>query len=98
MFAFIEKLGEKPEEYFSRMAKENIFWEMNVSFDSVHHYREHQYMLNFFEDKEKQQIVRESGVRLSVGFDGHRIAEYRPDRVKEYCKKVHDAGIKLVFE
>ena len=98
MFAFMRTLGEDPYNYFRKMADRGIFWEMNVSFDSVHHYREHQYMLNFFEDKEKQQIVRESGVRLSVGFDGHRIAEYRPDRVKEYCKKVHDAGIKLVFE
>ncbi len=98
MFAFIERLGEKPYDYFKRMAEQGIFWEMNVSFDSVHHYREHPYMLEFFKSDEQQAIVRESGVSLSVGFDGHRIAEYRPDRVKEYCTKIHDAGIKLVYE
>lgn len=98
MFAFIEKLGEKPEEYFSRMAKENIFWEMNVSYDSIHNYREHAYMLEFFRNEEQQSIVRESGVRLSVGFDGHRVEDYLPERVADYCKRITEMGIKLAFE
>lgn len=98
MFKFIESIGEKPYDYFKRMADQGIFWEMNVSYDSIHKYREHPYMLKFFEDSEQQAIVRESGVRLSVGFDGHRIAEYRPDRVKEYCEKISGLGIKLAFE
>ena len=41
MFGFIKELGEDPYRYFKRMAEENIFWEMNVSYDSIHHYREH---------------------------------------------------------
>lgn len=98
MFSFIESRGEKLYDYFKRMADEGIFWEMNVSYDSIHHYREHPYMLRFFEDREQQAIVRESGVRLSVGFDGHRIAEYRPDRVRDYCNRIKEMGIKLVFE
>ena len=98
MFAFIEKLGEKPEDYFKRMAEENIFWEMNVSFDSIHNYREHAYMLEFFRNEEQQRIVRESGVRLSVGFDGHRVKDYLPERVADYCKRITEMGIKLAFE
>ena len=98
MFSFIERTGEKPYDYFKRMAERGIFWEMNVSYDSIHNYREHPYMLKFFEDEEQQAIVRESGVRLSVGFDGHRIAEYRPDRIKEYCKRIEDMGIRLAFD
>ena len=98
MFAFIEKLGEKPEDYFRRMAEENIFWEMNVSYDSIHNYREHAYMLEFFRNQEQQKIVRESGVRLSVGFDGHRVKDYLPERVADYCKRITDMGIKLAFE
>lgn len=98
MFSFVERIGEKPYDYFKRMAEQGIFWEMNVSYDSIHGYRQHPYMLRFFEDEEQQAIVRESGVRLSVGFDGHRIAEYRPDRVKEYCERIHKLGIKLAFE
>jgi histidinol phosphatase-like PHP family hydrolase len=98
MFAFIKKRGEDPLDYFKRMAEENIFWEMNVSYDSIHHYREHAYMLRFFEDEEQQEIVRRSGVRLSVGFDGHKIEDYLPERVTDYCKKITDMGIKLAFE
>ncbi len=98
MFAFIAQIGEKPEHYFRRMAEENIFWEMNVSYDSIHNYRQHAYMLEFFENKEQQRIVRESGVRLSVGFDGHRVQDYLPERVAHYCKGITEIGIKLAFE
>ena len=98
MFSFIASRGEDPYRYFKRMAEENIFWEMNVSYDSIHNYREHNYVLEFFENKEQQAIIRESGVRLSVGFDGHRVEDYLPTRVANYCKKITDLGIKLAFE
>ena len=81
-----------------RMAEANIFWEMNISYDSFHNYQEHAYMLRFFEDKEQQAIVRESGVRLSVGFDGHKVEDYRPDLVRNACQRITDMGIKLAFE
>jgi len=98
MFAFIEKLGEDPYRYFKRMADRGIFWEMNVSYDSTHKYRQHGYMLRFFEDSEQQAIVRESGVRLSIGFDGHRVEDYLADRVADYCRRVEKLGIKMAFE
>ena len=98
MFAFIESLGEDPYRYFKKMAERNIFWEMNVSYDSIHKYREHEYMLEFFRNEEQQAIVRESGVRLSVGFDGHRVEDYLPERVADYCRRVTAMGIKLAFE
>lgn len=98
LFAHARALGEDPYRYFKRMAEANIFWEMNVSYDSVHHYREHPYMLRFFEDPEEQAIIRESGVRLSVGFDGHKVEDYRPNRVRDACKKISEMGILLAFE
>lgn len=98
LFAFIERLGEEPFTYFRRMAERNIFWEMNISYDSIHHYQEHPYMLRFFEDPEQQAIVRESGVRLSIGFDGHRIEDYLPERVVEYNDRLSALGIKKIFE
>ena len=42
--------------------------------------------------------MREAGVRLSVGFDGHRIEEYNPARVQKACERIHAMGIKLAFE
>lgn len=98
MFAFIESLREDPYRYFKRMAEQGIFWEMNVSYDSIHKYREHEYMLEFFRNAEQQAIVRESGVRLSVGFDGHRVEDYLPERIADYCRRVTAMGIKLAFE
>ena len=52
----------------------------------------------FFKNEEQQAIVRESGVRLSVGFDGHKVEDYLPERVADYCRRVSELGIKLAFE
>ncbi len=98
LFAHIARRGEDPRDYFARMAEENIFWEMNVSYDSTHGYREHPYMLEFFANEAQQALVRESGVRVSVGFDGHRVEDYRPDRVADYCRRLTAAGIHMPFE
>ena len=80
------------------MAEQNIFWEMNVSYDSIHNYRQHAYMLRFFEDEAQQDILRRSGVRVSVGFDGHRVEDYLPERVRDYCERLTAMGIKKPFE
>lgn len=98
MFSFIASCGENPFEYFSRMAEAGIFWEMNVNLDTIHRGHEHKYMLEFFENEEQQDIVRRSGVRLSVGFDGHRIRDYKPARIASYCERIGTLGIKLAFE
>lgn len=97
LFALIQRLGEDPLSYFSRMAEQGIFWEMNVSYDSIHHYRVHPYMLQFFDSPEQQEIVRRSGVQVSVGFDGHRVEDYAPDRVRAYCRKLEEMKIPQPF-
>lgn len=98
MFSFIRSRGEDPLAYFTKMAEKKIFWEMNVNLDSCHQWREHPYMLEFFKNPEQQEIVRKSGVRLSVGFDGHRAVEYKPERIADYCRRISDMGIRLAFE
>lgn len=97
MFSFIRSRGEDPLEYFKKMAENNIFWEMNISYDSIHNYREHAYFKRFFDDPEEQRIVRESGVLVSIGFDGHNVDDYLPDRVKDYCDRLTGMGIKMPF-
>lgn len=98
MFNFIRSIEEDPLTYFTQMAKENIFWEMNINLDTIHTGNQHAYMLRFFEDPKEQEIIRKSGVRLSIGFDGHRIYDYKPERIKDYCRRVTEMGIKLAFE
>lgn len=98
LFGHIERLGIDPSDYFKRMADMNIFWEMNVSYDSIHGYREHEYVKRFLSDEAQQEVVRRAGVRLSVGFDGHRVEDYRPDRVVNCCEALKKLGLPLVFE
>ncbi|MBO4422002.1 MAG: PHP domain-containing protein [Clostridia bacterium] len=98
MFAFIASRGEDPYDYFSRMAENNIFWEMNVSYDPTHNYRVHKYMLDFFADEKQQETVRRSGVRISIGFDGHRVEDYLPERVRHYNELLTAAGILKPYE
>lgn len=98
LFAFIKALGEDPLSYLMKMKEHGIFWELNISHDSIHHYREHPYMLHFFEDEEQQALVRRSGVEISIGFDGHRVAEYPGDRVKCYCRRAEELGLRFAFE
>ena len=98
LFGFIERLGEDPYRYCKRLAEAGIFWEMNVNYDSIHNFQNHAYVAEFFKNKQQQDIVKKTGLRLSVGFDGHIAAEYKPARVKTACKLIQDTGIHLVFE
>ena len=98
LFAFIKARGEDPYAYFKKMAERGIFWEMNVSYDSIHHYREHAYMLHFFEDEEQQDIVRRSGVEISIGFDGHRTEDYAPERICNFCRRAEELGLRFAIE
>ena len=98
LFEFISAIGEEPLPYLCRMAEFGIFWELNVNFDSIHKYREHEYVKRFFESVEQQELIRASGLKLSVGFDGHKAHEYLPDRVKYACDKLISLNISMIFE
>ena len=69
-----------------------------MNYDSLHGFHIHEYVTDFFKDKTQQDIVKKSGVKLSVGFDSHRINEYKADRVKTANKLIKDMGIKLMFD
>ena len=98
MFKFIQSLGEDPHRYFRKMAENGIFWEMNVNYDSLHGFHQHDYVTEFFKNKTQQEIVKKSGVRLSVGFDGHIAKEYKAQKVRTACQLIKDMGIPLMFE
>lgn len=97
LFQYISNIGEDACKFLSRMAEYGIFWEMNINYDSIHSYREHEYVKRFFDSPEQQMMVKKSGVRLSVGFDGHRVEDYLPSRVIDACKKIEALGIPLAF-
>lgn len=95
LFSYLKMMEIDPLGYFTRLAEQGIFWEMNMSYDSIHAYREHAYVKDFMKSEYQQDIIRRSGIRISVGFDSHRLAEYREDRVKDMCAFIESIGIAL---
>lgn len=83
LFKMIKERGMSALNVLSSYAKYGIFWELNVNFDSIHGYREHAYVKEFMQNKEQQELVRQSGLHISIGFDGHRIEDYDVARVRE---------------
>ena len=98
LFKFSQSIGEEPHRYFRKMAEAGIFWEINVNYDSLHSFKTHDYVTEFFKNKAQQEIVKRSGVKLSVGFDGHIAKEYKAQKVKTANTLIKAMGIPLVFE
>ena len=88
--------GLDPTAFLRQFAENDVFWEMNVNYDSIHHYRQHEYVLRFLGDETEQDIVRASGIQLSVGFDGHRTEDYLPGRVLEMNSFLQENGFPVV--
>ena len=98
IFSYLEQKNINKLDFFTEMANAGMFWELNVNYDSVHHFREHEYVERFLADENMQEIVIKSGVRLSIGFDGHRVEEYAPEKVKKYCERLAALKIPMVYE
>ena len=98
LFAYCDMYGFDYAEFFGKMAQNNIFWEMNVSYDSIHKYREHQYVLDFMNDSEKQQIIKDAGVYISIGFDSHRFEDYDGFKVHQMYDFLVEKDIKMIDE
>ena len=94
----LENQGKDTYTFFKKMAEENIFWEVNVNYDRIHSYREHQYVKRIFYDEALIKLIKESGVKMSVGFDGHRVDDYLPERVKMANNRLCELGIPLIFD
>ena len=97
LFAFINRLGADPYEFCSRLAQSGVFWEMNMNYDSIHSYREHRYVKDFAASEYQQDIIRRSGLQIAVGFDGHKVEDYRPDRVIGMCRLLEEKDIPTAF-
>ena len=82
IFAFSNKKYGNDCKFIELLVEHNVYWELNVSLDSVHRFREHEYVKEFFVNTHQQDIARKSGLKISVGFDGHKMDEYKPYRVQ----------------
>ncbi len=98
LFNYCDMYGLDPREFFSDMARRGMFWEMNVSYDCTHRYREHDYVREFFENEERMRIVKEAGLTLSVAADSHDHADYNGDRVNKMYDLLKKYGFKTIDE
>lgn len=96
MFAYCDMYGFAYLDFFRKMADAGIFWEMNVSYDSIHRYKEHAYVREFMTNREKQEIVKQAGLYLSVGFDGHRCEDYDGAKVHAMYDFLVENGFRIV--
>ena len=94
--AYLRAKGLDADEFFRKMKEQNVFWELNVNYDSKHHYREHRYVKEFFENDALIDAVKKSGIRLSVGFDSHILEDYDADRVKNACRRLEELSVPMV--
>ncbi len=87
------ELSEKEGFDILPVWRENdLFWEMNMNKDEIHGYSEHYYCKKLMTSLECQQIVKESGVKISVGFDTHMLKDYDVTRVKAACEFIENNG------
>ena len=98
LFEYCDIYGFDYYEYFKKLAENNIFWEMNVNYDWIHGYREHKYISDFVNDKQKVEIVKKSGLRISIGFDCHHHEDYDGFRVHEMYDFLKNNSIPTVEE
>ena len=93
---YIASNGFDMDSFLQKMKQHDIFWELNVNYDSIHNYQEHQYVKDFFENDKLVEKIKKSGVKLSVGFDGHRLEDYIADRVITACNKLEELSIPMI--
>lgn len=72
IFALAERYGL---DILNVMRDNDIFWELNTSGNYIYYY-------DFLTNEKKQQLVKASGIPVSVGSDTHYIAEYRKKQIR----------------
>ncbi|MBQ8428374.1 MAG: PHP domain-containing protein [Clostridia bacterium] len=94
LFSFIKDKGWEAKKYLQSLAERGVFWELNVNYDSIHGYIEHAYVKEFMQNEWQQALVKEAGLAVSIGFDGHRMEDYLVERVGAGNAFLQKAGIK----
>ena len=85
-------LGEKYDiDMLKVMKEEDIFWEINTSGNYPYYY-------DFITSKNKQELVKRSGIMLSVGSDTHRCSELNAKKLVSANELVNELGNPMIFK
>ncbi len=79
-------LGEKYGlDIIKTLKDENIFWELNTSGNYNYYY-------DFLTNERKQEIIKKSGIEVSIGSDTHWIGDYRLRQIRAANKLMQKLG------
>lgn len=85
----IFRLGETYGLDIIKTLRDNdIFWELNTSGNYIYYY-------DFLTNEKKQQIIKNSGIPVSIGSDTHWIGEYRKNQVRRANELLQKLNIPL---
>lgn len=72
------------------MKENNIFWEINTSGNYNYYY-------DFITNPEKQEIIKKSGLTISVGSDTHWIKDLNVNKLKSCQELIKKLGNPIIF-
>ena len=72
------------------MKQNNLFWELNVSGNYTYYY-------DFLTNEKKREIIKKSGITISIGSDTHWIEEYRFRQLRRANELIGESGNPILF-
>ncbi len=88
IFALGERYGV---DILKILTEEDIFWEINTSGNYSYYY-------DFITNKNKQALVKTSGIVLSIGSDTHRCSEFNVKKLVSVNELVNELGNPVIFK
>lgn len=77
-------------DIFTILKRYDLFWEINTSGNYTYYY-------DFITNKEKQERVKNSNIKLSVGSDTHWVGEYSANKIHSVHKLIEKLNNPLIF-
>lgn len=88
----IFRLSEKYcTDMIKLMKKYNIFWEINTSGNYAYYY-------DFITSYQKQQLIKKSGITVSIGSDTHNTRELNISKVRSAHALISSLGNPIIFQ
>ena len=87
----IFRLYEKYHTDILKLMKEyDLFWEINTSGNYTYYY-------DFITNFSKQQIIKKSGISISIGSDTHYVNDLKTEKLRSAHNLVSSLGNPIIF-
>lgn len=72
------------------LRQENIFWELNISGNYNYYY-------DFLTNRQKQALVAQSGITMSIGSDTHSVLDFSKEKLRRAHTLLRRLGIPILY-